>query len=298
MRVNHEAAICSGIPSRVARLCAVAVLGLALAGCAGLVSSAASNFADNLSMAVLNQPDPEIVRDGAPSYLLLLDSLLEGNPDDPALLAAAADLYAAYGAVFAGEPQRARLLTARAKEYGERAVCNSYKPGCSWPDDDFESFELSLAGLKEKHADAASSYAVASLAYIRAHSDDWSALARLPHVEAVVKAVLPYTEDDMRGTLYSYLGILNTLRPPALGGEPEVGRDYFEKAIALTDGRDLAIKVEYARGYARLLYEQELHDQLLNDVIEADVAANGLTLTNTLAKREAVQLLESGKDYF
>lgn len=298
MRVNHTDANRSVVPSRVARLCAAAALGIALTGCAGLVSSAASNFADNLSMAVLNQPDPEIVRDGAPSYLLLLDSLLEGNPDDPALLAAAADLYAAYGAVFASEPERARLLTGRARDYGERAVCNSYKPGCTWPEDDFETFETSLTGLKKKHADAVSSYAVASLAYIRAHSDDWSALARLPHVEALVKAVLPFTEADMRGTLYSYLGILNTLRPPALGGEPEVGREYFEKAIALTGGRDLAIKVEFARGYARLLYEQELHDQLLNDVIEAEVAANGLTLTNTLAKRDAARLLESGKDYF
>ncbi len=283
---------------RIMQRCALVVVALSLAGCAGLVSSAASNFADNLGMAVLNQPDPEIVRDGAPSYLLLLDSLLEGNPDDPALLAAAADLYAAYGAVFAGEPDRARLLTARARDYGERAVCNDYKPGCGWPTDDFESFEASLAGLKQKHADTVSSYAVASLAYIRAHSDDWSALARLPHVEALVKAVLPYTEADMRGTLYSYLGILNTLRPPALGGEPEIGREYFEKAIALTGGRDLAIKVEFARGYARLLYEQELHDRLLNEVMNADVAANGLTLTNTLAKRDARLLLASGPDYF
>ena len=48
----------------------LAVLGglLANTGCASLVSSAASKFADNLSAAVLNQNDPEIVRDGAPAY--------------------------------------------------------------------------------------------------------------------------------------------------------------------------------------------------------------------------------------
>ena len=65
---------------------------LLLSGCASLMSSAASGLADNLSAAVLNQNDPETVRDGAPAYLLLLDSFLEGSPDDPALLEAAAKL--------------------------------------------------------------------------------------------------------------------------------------------------------------------------------------------------------------
>ena len=74
---------------------------LMVSGCASMMSSAASGLADNLSSAVLNQNDPETVRDGAPAYLLLLDSFLEGSPDDPALNAAAANLYASYGAVFA-----------------------------------------------------------------------------------------------------------------------------------------------------------------------------------------------------
>ena len=62
------------------------------------------------------------------------------------------------------------------------------------------------------------------------------------------------------GTVNTYLGILNTLRPPALGGNPEKGRLYFEKALELTGGRDLSVLVEYARGYARLVYDRELHD--------------------------------------
>ena len=64
--------------------------------------------------------------------------------------------------------------------------------------------------------------------------------------------------DAANSAVYTYMGILLTLRPPALGGEPERAREYFEKAIALTGGRDLGVKVEYARGYAKLLYEREL----------------------------------------
>ena len=74
-----------GIGARVSQLIAISILALN-AGCASMMSSAASGLADNLSAAVLNQNDPETVRDGAPAYLLLLDSFLEGNPEDPALL--------------------------------------------------------------------------------------------------------------------------------------------------------------------------------------------------------------------
>ena len=95
-----------------------------------------------------------------------------------------------------------------------------------------------------------------------------------------------------------YLGILNTLRPPALGGKPEVGRAYFEQALVLTGGRDLSVKVEYARGYARLMYERELHDRLLNEVLAAEVKQKGFTLANRLAQQQAKDLLASADEHF
>jgi hypothetical protein len=162
----------------------------------------------------------------------------------------------------------------------------------------FAQFEASLEGLSSRHAEAVYSYSVASLAWIRSHSDDWNALAELPQMEALLGRYLEIGGSKTRGNVYTYLGILATLRPPALGGEPEKGKGYFERAIELTDGRDLSAKVEYARGYARLLYERELHDRLLNEVIAADPHEPGLTLTNVLAQRDAARLLEDADDYF
>ena len=72
----------------------------------------------------------------------------------------------------------------------------------------------------------------------------------------------------------------------------------FEKAIELSGGRDLSAKVEFARGYARLVYDRELHDRLLNEVLSAQPRQEGLTLFNTLAQSEARQLLDSADDYF
>ncbi len=262
------------------------------------MSSAAGGMADNLSAAILNQNDPQTVRDGAPAYLLLLDSFLEGDPDDPALLGAAARLYASYGTVFADEPARARRLTARARRYGSRALCESWQPACGWPDMTFPEFEQTLGRLAPRHAEPLYSYAVASLAWIRAHSDDWNALAELPQMEALLHRYLEISAGEADAAAYTYLGILATLRPPALGGEPEEGKALFERAIELAGGRDLSIKVEYARGYARMLYERELHDRLLQEVLAADPEVPGYTLTNVLAQRDAEALLASADDYF
>jgi hypothetical protein len=88
------------------------------------------------------------------------------------------------------------------------------------------------------------------------------------------------------------------LRPPALGGRPEAARRHFERAIELSDGRDLSAKVEYARRYARMMFEQDLHDRLLTEVLAAPVEADGLTLFNALAKEEAEQLLATSREYF
>lgn len=267
-------------------------------GCATLVSNAASNFGNNLTGAILNQDDPELVRAGMPSYILLLDSFLEGSPDNPALLSAAASMYASYGAVFADDPSRASRLTARAREYGLRAICESYAAACGWREMPYEEFVGSLAGVSGKEADLLFAYGFATLAYLRAHSSDWNSLAELPQAEALLNHYLQISGDSAEAAAYTYLGIILTLRPPALGGKPEEARRHFEQAIALTGGKDLSVKVEYAKGYAKMLYERDLHDRLLHEVLAASPHADGYTLTNVLAQEEALQMLAEAEDYF
>ena len=53
-----------------------------------------------------------------------------------------------------------------------------------------------------------------------------------------------------------------------------------------------------AEFYARLVFDQALHDRLLGEVLAAEPRAPGYTLINTLAQQRARKLLESGKDYF
>ena len=285
-------------PNFVPKAVLLLVSSVALSGCTILVSSAATGLADNLSGAILNQDDPELVRAGAPSYLLLLDSFVEGNPNDADILAAAATLYATYGAVFADDEIRASRLTKRARRYALTAMCESYSPACVWPDATYDEFVASLSGIRPKKAEFLYTYGFASLAYLRAHSSDVNSLAELPQIEALFSHYLDISGDAVNSSAYTYMGILLTLRPPALGGEPERAREYFEKAIALTDGKDLGAKVEFARGYAKKLYEREMHDRLLNEVMAADPYQDGFVLGNVLAQEDAAVLLAEADDYF
>jgi len=267
-------------------------------GCASIAASAGDKMADNLSAAILDQDDPELVREGMPAFMLLLDSMVRSSPDNPDTLGSAARLYAVYGIAFVDDPERARTLTARARDYGTRALCARQDRTCGLDSLDFEGYAAIIEQLGSRDADALYSYSVGYLSYIRTHSADFNALTGLPKAELALNRLLAIGAADNAGSVNMYLGILNTLRPPALGGKPEVGREYFETALVLTGERDLSIKVEYARGYARLMYERELHDRLLNEVLDSESKQAGFTLVNRLAQQQARELLASADDYF
>jgi hypothetical protein len=274
---------------------AACVVGAAVCGgCASLIGGRA---ADTLAATILNQDDPELVASGIPAYLLLLDGLISQHPDSPQLLSAGAQTFALYGSRFA-PPERAAALTAKARRYGERAICLVHEPACHWHGLEYSRFAAELEDVGAKDIGPLYSYAIAWLSHLDATSEDWTAVAELPWVQAVLERTLALDESYDHGAVHGYLGILNALRPPALGGKPDVARAHFERAIELSGGRDLSIKVEYARRYARLVFDQELHDRLLTDVVNAPAEAPRYTLFNVLAKQEAQTLLATSKEYF
>ena len=271
---------------------------LLLGACSSIMESATNDMATNLTSAIMNQNDPEIVRDGAPAYLLMLDSFIEGSPDNATMLAAGAELYAAYGVIFVQDKQRADKLTSRALSYAQQSLCASNKKACGVDSFSFKEFEAVLGKLGNKDAASLFTFGLASIAYIKVHSDDWGAMAKLPRVEAALKRVQALDPQYEAVQVERYLAILNTLRPPALGGNFEAGKQHYERALALSDNKDLSVNVDYARYYARTLYDRELHDRLLDEVMAAEPNQDGYTLFNTLAQRDAQEMLDSADDYF
>lgn len=271
---------------------------LALGGCATVVSNASRKFADNLTAGMLDQDDVATARDGIPAWLILVDGLIQGDPQNAGLLVAGARLYGAYAGGFVDDPARAARLSARSLDYARRAACLQ-RPGlCKQLDQPFEGFQAQVA--RTGRSDVGVLYALASAwaGRIQTNTSDWASIADIPKVQSLVERVVALDPGYQQGEPYMYLGVLATLRPASLGGQPEEGKALFEKALALSGGRNQMVRVLYAERYARLVFDQTLHDRLLNEAIAADPHAPGLTLVNVLAQRRAKALLESGKEYF
>ena len=263
----------------------------------GMAIGVAGILADNLSVAVLNQNDPETVRAGAPSYLILIDSLIAGDPEDTDLLLTGARLYAAYASLFVDEPERKKRLAAKSLDYARRATCLELEALCEVLDERANRFDAVLQTIDDE-IPVLYGLATSWLGWLQAGSDDWNALAELPKVTALLLRVEQLDDHYDQGGVHAYLGVLNSQLPPALGGKPEIGRTHFERALDISHGNNLRFKVLYARYYARLVFDQELHDRLLQEVLAADPVQPNLTLNNTFAQQQAKALLESGKDYF
>ncbi len=119
--------------------------------------------------------------------------------------------------------------------------------------------------------------------WIMAYKDDFNALADISRIETIMLRVVELDETYKEGAAFMYLGTLATFLPPALGGKPEQGKHYFEKAIALSQGKNLMAKVTYAQLYAKMMFDRPLHDRLLTEVMEARPDIDGYTLINTYA---------------
>lgn len=290
---------------RITTICpSIAALLLAcflFTGCGPLVRGATAPVMENLSASIKRQQDLETVRQGIPSYMIFMDALVQGSPNDEDTLVAASSLLTAYAVAFTleNDPERARLMTAKAREYAIRALSErSSEFARLWdkPAAEFGPVPASLDKRDLKYLHAAIN---AWGAYIKARPGSWTDVADVPKLSALAVRFLELDETYAHGAPHVLMGVLQTILPPAYGGKPELARIHFERAMELSHGVDLLTYVTYAKSYARPLQDRDLHDQLLAHVIDTPVDIEpDLTLQNSLAKREAAVLLQEADDYF
>ena len=265
-------------------------------GCANLVSGITSQLANDLAGSILNSEDVDTVREGVPAYLLLIDSFLRSSPDSEDLLLAASNLNGAYSALVVDEDPIKRLSD-KSMRYVEHAACVSKSPLCAARQQNYANFEQTVSSLKVNDVPVAYALGVAWVGRLQANSDDWIVIAELSRAKLLMERVIELDENHENGGPHLYMGGMETLLPASMGGKPEKGRAHFEKAIAINESY-LMTKVIYAQQYARLMFDQELHDRLLNEVLSADPVVEGMTLTNRISQERAKDLLASSKDYF
>lgn len=273
-----------------------------LAACASgktMTVAATASLLEDVAKASYKQSDLNLIRQGMPSYLMLIDGMVEALPGNKRLLVSAAQLYAAYASAFVQDENKeyAAALYARARAYALRALeQNGFKSPASRP---FDDFEIGLHDLGKKDVPYIFWAASCWGSWISLNQGSMEAMAELPRVELMMKRVLELDEAFYYGGAHIFMGVLDASRPRIAGGDLDRARDHFLRAIDLGNGKFLMARIYYADYYAKKTFDRELFTSILQKVLEtpADIAPE-LTLLNTVAHTKATEMLERADEYF
>ena len=264
-----------------------------------LTVASTATLLEDVAKASFKQSDLKLVREGMPSYLMLIDGMVEAVPENKQLLITAAQSYASYASGFIQDEDKAYALTlyAKARSYALRALeQNGFKNPLSRPFDDFED---GLQKMAKK--DLLYLFWAASCwgGWISLNQGSMEAMAELPRVVAMMKRVLELDEAFYYGGAHLFMGILEASTPRIAGGDLNLARDHFLKGIELGEGKFLMAKVYFADYYAKKAFDRELFIATLEDVLGTPVDIEvELTLLNSVAHSKARKLIAEADDYF
>ena len=280
-------------------LCAIVAVGF-VSSCGYLRSAAMGSLREDVAAASARHDDVDLVAQAVPTFLVLLEGLIEADPDDDELLLAAAESYTSYAAlVELDDPPRARRLYRRARDYGWEGLVARRPALEGLREAPFAEYSLVDQHLRESDLPWVFWTATAWGAWIAAHLESMAALAQLPRVIYLMEWVLERDEGFRGGGPHVFLGVYHAALPPMLGGDPERSRRHFDRALELSGRKDLMVQVQMARYYARQVFDRPLYQDLLQEVLDRPVdEVPELTLQNAAAQRQARQLLEEIDDYF
>jgi hypothetical protein len=265
----------------------------------GCTSMLVNPVIDPLTLSLQKQTDLDLLQDGAPSLLLILDGLIASEPDNDRLLMAATKAYGAYATILYedGQTERAVNMSIKAKEYGInllKQVPNlDYINGSSLT-------EIGRALEKVSQSKAGHLFwgAYGWAIWIQYQNGAPAAMAKLPVVEQIMLRVIELEESYYYGGAHIFLGSYYGSRPEILGGKLEKSRHHFERALSLNGREFLLTQVAFAETYSRTMFDRELFSSLLLEVIEHPLTNSDMASSNTLAKVKAEKLIAQIDDFF
>ncbi len=257
------------------------LLAAALAGCASVQKVAVNKVGDALAgsgTVFASDSDPELIRAAAPFSLKLMESLLAGNPQHAGLLAAAAGGFTQYAYAFVQQEAdelesvdiaaatarriRARGLYLRGRDYGLRGL-EAAHPGLSAALRANPTAALVVCRAEDARLLywTAASWAGA----IAATKDDPQLIADLPAVSALIDRALAVDEAWDAGAIHSFL---ITYEMSRAGADPAArARSHFERAVALSDGRQASPYVAYAEAVCVQQQDRTEFERLLRQAL-------------------------------
>ena len=296
-------------------LCVLLLAWIAGSGCSLLRRSALNQFANAVAdsgTTFASDEDPDLVKAAAPFSLKLMESVLAETPHHQGLLSAAASGFTQYAFAFVQQEAdeleardlaaaealrtRARRLYLRARTYGLRGLEVEH-PG-------FTNALLAnprTAVRAATEADMPLLYwtATAWAAAISLSKDNPELVAQVPAMETLMDRALELDESYGRGAIHTFLVTYEMSRQGAPGDPAARARKHFERALALSEGKDAAPLVALAEAVAVKTQDVKEFESLLNRALAINPDANPDTrLPNLVMQRRARWLLSRKAELF
>ena len=277
------------------------------------ISSATEIFRDGQA-AFYREEDLHLAGQALASNLKFLEVLLETSPDNQELLLLASQGFGAYTFAFVEDAitlhlsdlerahhhrERARRLYLRGRDYGLRLLGLRHEPLVTALHADLPTFREALQGLREKDVPALFWAAYGWTGSINWSRDRPDMLADLPRAVAMMHRVLALDETYFYAGPHLFFGVYYAARSPALGGNPARAKFHLDRALELTGGTFLLVRLFIADPYAVQIQDRALFETQVNLILDTpDDLFPEQRLMNQIAKARARLLLERIDDLF
>jgi hypothetical protein len=269
-------------------------LSCSLSSCASLITGTVIKPAiGNLQQ----QQDIDLVCEGAPAYLLMLDSMLVSSPENSDLLLTATQSYSAYATALeecGGSSQRIDAMAIKARYYGQKLLKTLLPIDSKGKGPEFDQH---LAKLQVGDVPEIFWGASGWLTWVLRQKGSPEAIADIVLIEKIMAKLLTLDEAFQGGSIHLFFGAYHAAKPEMFGGRPDLSASHFDKALAISKRRFLLTHTTYAATLARMTMDQELHDRLLQEVLAFPLdSAPEFGLSNRIAMNRAKRLLD--ENYF
>jgi len=265
------------------------------------------------------ESDYELARQAIPGALKTVEGFWVVAPDNKRLIKILTEGYCQYGTAFVEDDWEAAQMKKDldAIEYHNRRASNIFTRclnyalmslGSRWQKEIFAEPDVAKKLIAETGPGKRTPMMFAGLALgsiINHNLDRIEMIGYLSTVQAIMERVIeldkanPPTNKQHAALPYIALGMLETARPKALGGNPDAGREAFETALKLTDNKFLLARTLMAFRVGRATNDRKYFHEQLKQVLETPPSVwPEQRLANEVAHRKARRYLKNEKELF
>ncbi len=265
-----------------------------------IVARTSGSIMDGAIDAMNRETDLTLAEAAIPANIKLIEGLIIEDPENPVLLASAAQgLYGyAFGFTELQDRQRADALYQRGTDYGFRAL-KSFGVNIDLRTANIDAIDHALSRLGNSAVPALFWTASCWAKQIDLNRTDPARIAELASTERLMQRVQQLEPDYFAGSVYGYYGVYYGSRAPMFGGNFSLADKNFSSARAVTGGRLLIFDVLQAEYLERQRLDKGQFHSLLEHVVDTPVGLfPEMALINQISRARARYLLGREEEWF